>query len=248
MKASSFLTFALSFPCFGICSPAGLESTKALATIATDSAHPGYLKYHGYHTRIEMNNAITIYSDRFSGDNDKPTARLLIDTKHRVTTIQENNLRREKKDKLNLELHKIFQALCYQKSIDFNKMGWIYMDVHDTFITDFIRGYREVRGLGPKQEIRVTPDHKDWKTFATLYYSLDADKMVPGALIDKIIVRREERLRPDAIYPAVVAQVMGFSLKELPSNEESNAVDSPSESDARLESEGGVETGKNSRH
>ncbi|KAL2887720.1 hypothetical protein HOO65_040057 [Ceratocystis lukuohia] len=157
--------------------------------------------------------------------------------------IYENNLRDEEAHRDNLDLYQIFQALCYVHGIDFNEMAWIHMDVHDDYFAAVVRNYRKANGLGPEQEIRVTLDDEDWDTFANGYYSIEAAKMMPGAMMDKIIIRREERPSSGTSYPAVVAEVMRFSFREL-WDAESYFFGSSIESDVELEFEGspGTET------
>ncbi|KKF94275.1 hypothetical protein CFO_g3388 [Ceratocystis platani] len=158
--------------------------------------------------------------------------------------IYENSLRDEKAHRMNLNLHQIFQALCYEHDIDFNEMGWIRMDIHDDFFASVVRDYRKANGLDPKQEIRVTLGDENWDTFANEYYSVEAAKMVPDAVMDKIIIRRQERRSSGTSYPAVVAEVIRFSFKTLP-DEESNFSGPSSESDVEPEAEGSPGTDTN---
>ncbi|KAL2887717.1 hypothetical protein HOO65_040054 [Ceratocystis lukuohia] len=245
MKPSSFLPFGLSFSYFGHSNPdstsaaeptwtAGIDSTESLEALSTDPADAYYLSGHGYSSWVEKDGSISVHSDRAQDQSEM--LRVRFDTDHKVTKIYENNLRDEKAHRKNLDLHQIFQALCYEHDIDFNEIGWIHMDVHDDYFASVVRNYRKANGLSPKQEIRVTVNDKGWDTFANDYYSIEAAKMVPDAIMDKIIIRREERPSSGTSYPAVVAEVMRFSFKEL-WDEESNISGPSIESDSELESE-----------
>ncbi|PHH51440.1 hypothetical protein CFIMG_008673RA00001 [Ceratocystis fimbriata CBS 114723] len=209
----------------------------AIVAEADDPYDPDYLSQHGYMVLKKEHGGVFIGSGGYSGDINKPVLKLYIDVKRQVTTIYENNLRYEKASNENLKVHDIFQAVCHQQHVQFDDMRWIVMDVDDPFIYTAIRNYRIRNGLEQNEEIIVTPDHIDWKIlYETVYYA-QASKMVPGAQIDKIIVRRRQREMYTGRYSAVIADVIIFSLKTSPLENESSDIDPIDAHEAELADE-----------
>ncbi|KAL2888954.1 hypothetical protein HOO65_030455 [Ceratocystis lukuohia] len=209
----------------------------AIVAETDDPYDPDYLSQHGYMVLKKEHGGVFIGSGGYSWDINKPVLKLYIDVKRQVTTIPENNLRYEKASNENLEVHDIFQAVCHQQNVQFDDMRWIVMDVDDPFIYTAIRNYRIRNGLEQNEEIIVTPDHIGWKIFYETVYYAHASKMVPSAQIDKIIVRRRQREMYTGRYSAVVADVIIFSIKTSPPENESSDIDPIDAHEAELADE-----------
>ncbi|KAL1892044.1 hypothetical protein Cpir12675_004695 [Ceratocystis pirilliformis] len=163
--------------------------------------------------------------------------------KRKVTSIFDNNLQEEYIHNGRLELYQIFECLCAKQDIKPENMKWVTMDIDNANVNIAIRNYRKRRLLKPKAEIVITPkDEDDWTTFSNTFYYKSASTMVPGAIINKIVIKRQERQLRDIDGQPRLVNVMMFSFKKSPPKDAS-VVSSVDAYDANLASEDNVNSG-----
>ncbi|PHH51482.1 hypothetical protein CFIMG_008671RA00001 [Ceratocystis fimbriata CBS 114723] len=242
MRLFSFLSLGLSSSCLKGCTPSSSndvqladparpENSQEYGAIpavprpkATDPTDPKFLVDHGYSHWVFGKDGSAIYSKQYNKDLD-PVLELYIDGGNKVLTIKNNYLHLEPPHENKLDVDKILEFACHYRKVDFHETKWIDMFVHDKDISDVIQKYRKDKDIG-SDEIKVTPYHADWGTFSETSYYKDAVKMMPGAIIDKILIRRQDFWKNHDKYHIVIAEVLSFSYKKEVPQDGNMAVDS----------------------
>ncbi|KAL2887719.1 hypothetical protein HOO65_040056 [Ceratocystis lukuohia] len=213
MRFSSLASWCLSIP--------GLRNWVPSSSISDQPADPSYLNYHGYYVQYQHRTGQSaVYSD-----HPNPSAGFLafsmhIDEARMVTTFYNNVLDQEISDDRSLELPQIYQAVCYQREVNFRDMKWVVMDVDDVSTLQIVQDYRKSHKLKRKDAIKVTPDDDEWALFSETRYYKDAARMNPDSSIDRILVQRQDRQTRNGEFPVVIAEVLMFSFKKPQENEE----------------------------
>ncbi|KKF92255.1 hypothetical protein CFO_g5393 [Ceratocystis platani] len=88
-----------------------------------------------------------------------------------------------------------------------------------------IREYRERNGLGPRDDINLVPTSQGWPIFTGTRYHEMAYKMVPGAEIDRIIVKSQTSLDTDVSDDEASAPEMIMFSFAIPLNANEAAID-----------------------
>ncbi|PHH51509.1 hypothetical protein CFIMG_008665RA00001 [Ceratocystis fimbriata CBS 114723] len=223
MRLAHLVSLCLPFPWFNDYEPGSSDAVQSpdAITIASssDSAHPAdlYLEEHGYTVNYLSDDGVMVHSSRYNPYLPRPLLYLYINTKHKVTTIFDNNLDQEFGQDGKLELYEIFERLCARKDMKPENMKWVAMDVDNAKVNIDIRNYRRTRLLDPKARIAITPKDEDkWSAFSKNSFYQRASTMVPGANIDKIVINRQERQVRNIDGEPRLANVMMFSFKKPP--------------------------------
>ncbi|PHH49861.1 hypothetical protein CFIMG_007599RA00001 [Ceratocystis fimbriata CBS 114723] len=188
-------------------------------------ASPFFLENNGYTDSDLHGGIIGVYTERHAQNSEDAVLELYINTETHVTTILDNKLHFERSHSCNLQTYEIVQALCYKRGIDVKKMKWSAMTVDDSSTLKTIRDYRESNGLGPRDDIKLVPTSQDWPIFADTRYHEFAYKMVPGANIDRIIVKSQTSLDTDVSGDEASAPEMIMFSFTMPLNDNEAAID-----------------------
>ncbi|PHH49865.1 hypothetical protein CFIMG_007602RA00001 [Ceratocystis fimbriata CBS 114723] len=209
-------------------------------------ASPFFLENNGYTESDLHGGIIGVYTERRAQNNEEPVLELYIDPETHVTTIFNNKLHFERSHSCNLQTYEIVQALWHERGINVKKMKWSAMSVDDSSTLKTIREYRESNGLGPRDDIKLVPTSQDWPIFAGTRYREMAYKMVPGAEIDRIIVKSQTSSDTDASDGEAPASEMIMFSFTVPLNDNKAAIDqSAAELAAEDDLNAGLQAAKN---
>ncbi|KAL1887202.1 hypothetical protein Cpir12675_006654 [Ceratocystis pirilliformis] len=232
MRFSKFMSLCFSLPGLRGCKPRTTDDFKPTPAAnvkpvqavdlefvqAQDPSDIYYLHDHGYTVWDIDGGGVKVYSERYGLTGQDVVLQLYFDVEHGVTTVYNNNLRRERVHDDNLGLPEVFGALCYYKNVPCGQMTWIHMEIDQKFTLDALEDFRMNSLLSPTSEIRVIPGDLAWDTFSNNHYFQDASQMMPGSKIDRVIVRRKERNVGGSCNPPEATETIMFSFKERLSN------------------------------
>ncbi|PHH49859.1 hypothetical protein CFIMG_007600RA00001 [Ceratocystis fimbriata CBS 114723] len=251
MHLPSWLHFSLGLSCFqGGCNPSSASNDQPTQTDRPEPvqpymaprttgfggqqtavpklggpASPFFLEKNGYTYSDLHGGIIGVYTERYGQNNEDAVLELYIDTETQVTTVFSNKLHLESHGIRNLQTYQIIQALHYEQGMDIKKMKWSAMSIDHSPTMETIREYRESNRLSPGDDIKLVPTSEGWAEFVrTLYYEMTY-KMVPGAEIDRIIVKSQTSLDTDVSDGEAPASEMIMFSFTVPLNDNEAAID-----------------------
>ncbi|KAL1892043.1 hypothetical protein Cpir12675_004694 [Ceratocystis pirilliformis] len=223
----SLASLCLPLQCFKGCVPSPSSTTSIQPTptqrvqapepvkisTITDPTHPYFMISHSYSPWEIEKGGIMVFSNRYDETCKNPVVHLYIDTENRVTTIYNNNIRKEKLDGNNLPISELYKALCHRSKISHDTMQWIAMDIDNKLLNGAITEYRNSHSL-VLGEINLTPSDEGWNMFADTQYYAWAAQMMHGVEIDRIVVSSQKRPIMGDISSLVSTEVIMFSFKK----------------------------------
>ncbi|PHH49863.1 hypothetical protein CFIMG_007603RA [Ceratocystis fimbriata CBS 114723] len=220
----------------------GVEQSSAVSKRGSPDS-PSFLEENGYTYSDLHAGIIGVYSRRYGQNNQDAVLELYIDTETQVTTVFSNKLHLENHDRYSRQTHQIIQALYHEHSMDIGKMKWCAMSIDHSSTLQTIREYRKSNGLGPTDDIKLVPTSQGWPTFASTRYYEFAYAMVPGANVDRMIVKGQTSLDTDVSDEAASAPEMIMFSFTMPLSDKEATVDTIGEHAAELAAEDNLKAG-----
>ncbi|PHH49698.1 hypothetical protein CFIMG_006509RA [Ceratocystis fimbriata CBS 114723] len=253
----SFFTYvSTSLPCFWNCRPypaqdsqpariSGSETTQTFglesietsglqyteeppAIETTDITDQFYLSEHGYYASFFPNSDTRVYSRHYGKYGAEAMLHIFFDEERYVAIIRDNKLCDEKDHEDKLPLHRIFKAVSHAQGVKYYAMDWIVMDIDSLDTLGLINDYHARNNLPLEEDIRLTQENIYWDLFADTNYYKQASQMIPWGM-DKIIIRRQERVIEGTDYPTTVTYLIMFSFKSHKSEGQEYLATDPAE-------------------